>query len=254
MSFLKINLNDKDLFMEDGRVVSLHEPAGFEVIRKLWEYTNWANKYSYNFTWLGRPIIQLPDDILRIQEIVYKVKPTLIIETGVAHGGSLILYASLLKMLGRGRVIGVDVEIRKHNKIEIEKHEMSPIITLIEGSSTAPEIVESVRQQIKEDDVVLVILDSCHSKEHVLQELRLYSPFVTQNSYLIVADGIMQDVAGAPQAQEDWKWNNPQQAVKEFLEEDPQFANEKWSPAFRESNINALPTYYPNGFLKKISK
>ena len=254
MSYLKINVNGTNLFMEDGKVVSLHDPEGFEVIRKLWEYTNWANKYSYNFTWLGRPIIQLPDDVLRIQEIIYKIKPTLIIETGVAHGWSLILYASLLKLLGRGRVIGVDIEIRDHNRIAIEKHEMSPIITLIEGSSIAPEITESIRQQIKEDDIVLVILDSCHTKDHVLQELKLYSPFVTQNSYIIVADGIMQDVAGAPRTQEDWKWDNPQQAVKEFLQEYPGFTNEEWSPVFRESNVNTMPTYYPNGFLKKISK
>src|SRR5439155_18014109 len=131
-------------------------------------------KYVYAFTWMGRPIIQLPEDIVRIQEVLYRVKPEVIVETGVAHGGSLILYASLCKAMGHGRVIGVDVEIRPHNRQAIEAHELSPLITLVEGSSVDPTIVACVRDLVREGERAIVILDSNHTKAHVLAELGSY--------------------------------------------------------------------------------
>jgi len=252
MKSFKIDYSKRMICLEDGSLVSLHSADGFEIIKKIWEYTNWANKYSYNFTWFGRPIIQLPDDLMRIQEIICNVKPTLIIETGIAHGGSLIFYASLLKILGGGRVIGIDVEIRKHNRNAIESHILSSMINLIEGDSTDVNIVDSVKKQINENDVVLVILDSCHSKDHVLKELMAYSAFVTQNSYIIVADGIMQDVVGAHRTQDDWVYNNPQQAIDEFIKINKNFIKEDWLPVFKESEIYSIPSYYQNGFLKRV--
>ena len=142
--------------------------------------TSWNQKYSYTFTWMGRPIIQHPEDIVRLQEVIYFLKPDVIIETGVAHGGSLIFYASLLKGMGkRGRVIGIDIEIRPSNRKAIENHELSNYITLIEGDSTAPDIVEKAGKAIRPNDTVLVLLDSNHSYAHVMNELDAYHRFVT---------------------------------------------------------------------------
>src|SRR6202041_1198377 len=137
-------------------------------------------KYSYSFTWLGRPIVQLPEDILLIQEAIYQVKPDVIVETGVAHGGSLIFYASLCKTMEKGRVIGIDIEIRPSNRAAVEAHPLSSFITLLEGSSTNPDVVKQVRAAIRPKEVVLVLLDSCHSKDHVLEELQAYSPLVSK--------------------------------------------------------------------------
>jgi cephalosporin hydroxylase len=155
--------------------------------------------------------------------------------------------------MGKGRVIGIDVDIREHNKKAIEHHDLYPLITLIEGSSIDEGIIKKIKENIQKDDNILVILDSCHTKLHVLNELRLYSSFVTKDSYIVVADGIMQEVAGAPRTNEDWSWNNPQEAVKEFLKENEEFVLDQATPIFNESLINSSPTYYPNGLLKRIT-
>ena len=249
---IEIHNNNIILFREDGSRIELGSKEAFSILKKLWLKAGWDTKYVYSFTWLGRPIIQLPDDMIRIQEVIYQIKPTLIIETGIAHGGSLIFYASLLKMLGKGRVVGVDIEIREHNKKAIKDHVMSSMITLIEGSSIDNTTVRRVEQEINQDDIVLVILDSNHSKDHVLHELRLYSKFVSNSSYIVATDGIMQEVVGGPRTKDDWIWNNPQQAVKEFLEENDCFILENIKPIFNESIVDSSPTYWPNAWLKKI--
>ncbi len=174
-------------------------------------------KYVYSFSWMGRPIIQLPEDMLRVQEAIYLIKPDVVIETGIAHGGSLIYYASIFKAMGKGRVIGVDIEIRPHNRQAIEAHEMYPYITMIEGSSVAPEIVQQVAALVKPGEKVLVLLDSNHTKSHVLEELKAYAPFVTKGSYIVATDGIMGDLVGAPRSSDDWGWNNPREAALEFV-------------------------------------
>src|SRR6266516_3838603 len=135
--------------------------------------------YSYNFTWMGRPIIQYPQDMIAMQEIIWEVKPDLIIETGIAHGGSLIYYASLLELIGKGEVMGIDIDIREHNRKEIEKHPMYKRIKMIQGSSISSEVIEQVKKIVTGKKIVLVSLDSNHTHEHVLSELNLYSPFVT---------------------------------------------------------------------------
>src|ERR1700730_3168299 len=160
---------------EETTTYPLTSPQAFAIVSRPWLRAGWDTKYIYSFTWLGRPIIQLPEDLMRLQEAVYQVKPTVIIETGIAHGGSLVFYASLLKAMGGGRVIGVDVEIRPHNRRAIEAHELFPMITMIEGSSVAPEIVTKVKSLVKPDDRVFIVLDSNHSKDHVLGELRAYA-------------------------------------------------------------------------------
>ena len=201
---------------------------------------------------MGRPMIQLPEDMIRLQELIYSIKPHVIIETGVAHGGSLIFYASLLKAMERGRVIGVDVEIRPPNRAAIEQHELFPLITLIEGSSVDPAIVESVRRQINHDDVVMVFLDSNHTKDHVLAELNAYALLVTVGSYIVAMDGIMEQLVDAPRSSPDWTWNNPKCAALEFVQQHPNFVMDEPSFLFNEGQISERVTYWPAGFIKRI--
>src|SRR5215210_3469118 len=178
-----------------------------------------SNQYSYNFSWMGRPIIQYPQDIIAMQESIWEVKPDLIIETGIAHGGSLIYYASLLELIGKGEVLGIDIDIRKHNKEEIEKHTMFKRIRMIEGSSINENIVAEVRSIAQGKQNILVVLDSNHTFAHVLQELELYSPLVSLGSYIVVFDTIVEDLP-VNYFKEKRPWgigNNPKTAVNEFL-------------------------------------
>lgn len=224
----------------------------FSIISRAWLRIGWDTKYVYSFTWLGRPIIQLPDDMLRVQEVIYTIKPDVIIETGVAHGGSLVFYAGLCKVIGKGRVIGIDIEIRPHNRHAIETHILQPYITLIEGSSIDLQIVSQVKSLVQPGETVLIMLDSCHTKEHVLAELQAYAPLVSPGSYIIAADGIMEQVLGAPRTQPDWSWNNPKQAAVEFVRNNPDFIIEEPSFSFNEGAITERVTYWPSGFIKRI--
>lgn len=237
----------------DGEVkYPLGSSEGFNLVSKAWLRAGWDAKYVYSFTWMGRPIIQLPDDLLRIQEIIYAVRPTLIIETGVAHGGSLIYYAGLFKAMGyAGRIIGIDIEIRPHNRQAIEAHELFPAITLVEGSSVAPDIVQQVAGLIHPDDRVMVVLDSNHSKGHVLAELEAYGPLVSPGSYIVATDGIMHWLGNAPRTEPDWDWNNPKNAAEEFLGNHPEFINAPLQFPFNEGNVSEPVTYWPGAWLKR---
>ena len=241
---------------ENGEVTRhpFNTPEAFAAVSRAWVRVGFDNKYVYGFTWLGRPILQLPEDLVRMQEVVYRVKPDVLIETGVAHGGSLIFYASLFRAMGRGRVVGVDVEIRPHNRAAIESHELFEHIELVEGSSVSEEVVTKVRSLAGPEDRALVVLDSNHTRDHVLAELRAYAPLVAPGSYLVVADGgIMTAVAGAPLAREDWSWNNPQAAVAQFLEENPGFVLDPPAPVFNEGSILQGVSYWTGGWLRRIS-
>lgn len=231
----------------------LDSPEAFKLVSDAWLRCGWDTKYVYSFCWMGRPIIQLPEDVLRIQEVIYNVKPDVIVETGVAHGGSLIFYASLLKAMGSGRVIGIDIEIRPHNRAAIESHEMKPLIELVEGSSTAPDIVAKVTGMIGSGETVLVLLDSNHTKAHVLAELEAYAPLVTKGSYIVATDGIMKQVAGGPRTAPDWTWNNPLDAAVEFAASHPEFSLEEPPFPFNEGVVTERVTYWPKGFLKRIA-
>ena len=224
----------------------------FREISKLWVKIGWGLKYSYNFTWLGRPILQLPEDVLRIQEVIYRVQPDVIIETGVAHGGSLIFYSSLCKTLGKGRVIGVDIEIRPHNRTAIESHFLASYITLIEGSSVDAGVVSRVKALVNPNEKVLVALDSSHTKEHVLAELNAYAPMVTPGSYVVATDGIMEQLVGAPRSHPDWAWNNPRQAAVEYAAGHPEFIIEEPPLLFNESMLSSRVTYWPEAYLRRV--
>jgi cephalosporin hydroxylase len=228
-------------------------PEAFEVISDLWLRSGWDNKYVYSFSWLGRPIIQLPEDMIRIQEIIWQLKPDVIIETGIAHGGSLIFYASLLQSIGHGRVVGIDIDIRQHNRQEIENHKLYDYITMFEGSSIDSQTIGDVKDNIKSDEKnILVILDSNHSREHVLSELKLYSGLVSVGSYVVVCDGIMKNVAGAPRTEENWSINNPLSAIDDFLSQSNKFEKCEPSFTFNEGSIMKRVTYWPSCYLKRI--
>jgi cephalosporin hydroxylase len=238
----------------NGERVSLkfNSPEAFLIISNLWLRLGWDTKYVYSFTWLGRPIIQLPEDIIRLQEVIYKIKPDVIVETGVAHGGGLIFYSSLCKAIGKGKVIGVDIEIRPHNRKAIEAHELFEFITLIEGDSVSEEIIEIVRLQVKKNSKVIVFLDSNHSKEHVLKELNAYSSIVSVGSYIVAMDGIMENLVGAPRSQNDWAWNNPKAAAEEFVKKNKNFIIEEPEFSFNEGVVRDRITYWPSSFIRRI--
>ena len=208
-----------------------------------------VNKYTYNFSWMGRPIIAFPQDMIAMQEIIWEVKPDLIIETGVAHGGSIVYYASLLELIGNdGLVIGIDIDIRKHNRDLIEDHSMFKRIKLIEGSSVSADVVKQVAVIVASKKKIMVCLDSNHTHVHVLEELNLYTPFVTNGSYCVVFDTVVEDMP----ADYDWgarpwgKGNNPKTAVWEFLKTNDDF---EIDAAIQRKLLISVA---PDGFLKRI--
>jgi cephalosporin hydroxylase len=232
---------------------ALDTPEAFEAVSAAWLRCGWDVKYVYGFTWMGRPIIQLPEDMLRIQEVIWRLRPDVVVETGVAHGGSLVFYASVFSALGHGRVIGVDVEIRPHNRAAIELHPLAKQIRLIEGSSTDPATFAKVRASVTPGEHVLVVLDSNHSREHVARELELYSELVSPGSYIVACDGIMAQVAGAPRSSADWSWNNPIAAVDAFLQARDDFVLEEPGFVFNEGKVRNRVTYWPNAFLRRVA-
>lgn len=206
-------------------------------------------KYSYNFSWMGRPIIAYPQDMIAMQELIWEIQPDLIIEAGVAHGGSVIYYASLLELIGKdGLVLGIDIDIRKHNRELIENHPMSKRVRLIEGSSTSQEVYDEVKKIAQTKTKIMICLDSNHTHDHVLKELELYAPFTSIGSYCVVFDTVVEDLP------EDYEWNrpwgvgnNPKTAVRSFLESNKHFEID-------ESIQNKLLiTVAPSGYLKRIS-
>lgn len=204
-------------------------------------------QYSYNFSWMGRPIIQYPQDMIAMQEIIWNIKPDLIIETGIAHGGSLIYYASILELIGKGEVLGIDIDIRAHNREQIEKHPMFKRITMLEGSSLSSEIVQQVAEIAKDKKTILVSLDSNHTHEHVLKELELYAPFVTKDSYIVVFDTIVEDLPEGYLPGRPWgKGNNPKSAVYAFLSDRSDFIID------HQIDNKLLISVAPEGYLKRV--
>jgi cephalosporin hydroxylase len=205
-------------------------------------------KYTYNFTWLGSPIIQFPQDMVAMQEIIWRVKPDLIVETGIAHGGSLIFYASLLELIGnKGKVVGIDIDIREHNRKEIEKHPMFKRIVLLQGSSVDARIVGKVKVLAKNKKRILVALDSNHTRDHVFKELQFYSPLVTKGSYLVVFDTVIEDMPENSFPDRPWnKRDNPKTAVRQFLKSSRRFVID------RDIEHKLLITVAPSGYLKCV--
>jgi cephalosporin hydroxylase len=252
---LTIDTDSKHLLLDSGgkvRRLDLYSDDAFQLISHQWLKVGWNQKYPYTFTWMGRPIIQLPEDIVRVQEVVYRVRPQVIIETGVAHGGSLILYASLMRAMGiRGRVIGIDVEIRPANRRAIEAHSLAPLISLVEGDSAAASTVAQVKRLVPRHRTVMVVLDSCHTKAHVAKELAAYCGLVTPGSYLIATDGIMRDLYDVPAGKPEWRDDNPSAAAEEFAHTHPEFVLEQPVWLFNESCLRWNLTHWPSAFLRR---
>lgn len=251
---ITIDVDAKTLLKDDaGQVekLDLYSDQAFAAISDVWVKVGWNQKYVYTFSWLGRPIIQLPEDMVRMQEAIFAIKPDVIIETGVAHGGSLIFYASLFHAMGRGRVIGVDIEIRPHNRKAIETHPLSSYITLIEGSSTAVDVVAQVAKHVKPTDSVMVVLDSNHTRQHVLDELKAYAKFVSSGSYAVATDGVMMNVADVPRGTPGWETDNPTMAAADFLKVDSSFELKPPPMPFNESTLTSTPTHWPGAWLRK---
>lgn len=207
------------------------------------------HKYTYNFTWLGRPVIQFPQDLAAMQEIIWATKPDLIIETGIAHGGSLIFHASMLQLLGNnGRVLGIDIDIRDHNRAEIEAHPMFDRIDMIQGSSIDDAIAEQAGEAAASAGHVMVVLDSNHSHAHVLRELELYAPLVTQGCYLVVADTLIEDMPAGSFPDRPWdKGDNPATAAKVFLQTSDRFEVDTSIDAKLQISVA------PGGYLKCVA-
>lgn len=205
------------------------------------------HKYTYHYSWMGRPIIQLPQDMMAMQEIIWRIKPDLVIECGIAHGGSILYYASLLELQGHGEVLGIDRDIRAHNREAIEAHPMSKRVTMIEGSSLDPQVASQV-QAAAAGKKVIVVLDSNHTHEHVLQELRLYAPLVSLDSYCVVMDTIVEDMSDDAFPDRPWgKGDNPKTAVWAYLKETQSFEVD----SALENKL--LITVAPDGYLRRVS-
>ena len=221
------------------------------------------HKYSYNYSWLGRPIIQYPQDMVALQELIWRIRPDLIVETGIAHGGSLILSASMLALLDycdaveagqaldpkapRRRVLGIDIDIRTHNRAAIEAHPMAHRIDMLQGSSIAPEIVTEVRKRAAGHERVMVILDSNHTHEHVLAELHAYAPLVSSGSYCVVFDTVIENLPAGMYPDRPWDvGDNPKTAVREFLADTHGFVEDE------DIEAKLLITVAPGGYLRRL--
>ncbi len=235
------------LTLESGAeltTVDLYSREGLDFLSNLWIKAAAEHRIMYEPTWLGRPIIQFPNDVVAIQELLWKIQPDVVIETGIAHGGSLVLSASILQLIGKGKVVGVDIEIRPHNREAIEAHPLRHRIEMIEGSSIADETVAAVRQAVGDAKTVIVFLDSNHSEFHVLKELELYSPFVSPGSYIVAHDGTQGWVWEIPRGKPGWKVDNPLKAIYKFLADHPEFTNDPGPTRFGITSS-------PDGWLKK---
>ncbi len=227
-----------------GNVAAMAQDTRLADLSKDWIQHSLTHKYPYSFTWLGRPIIQFPQDMIAMQEIIWNTKPDLIIETGIAHGGSLIFHASMLALNGGdGQVLGIDIDIREHNRVEIEKHPMFSRITMFEGSSIAPDMLKRVTE-FASGKRVMIVLDSNHTHDHVLQELELYSPLVTKDCYLVAMDTIIEDMPAGFYNDRPWDiGNNPKTAVWDFLKHSDRFVID------RDIQSKLLITGAPDGYL-----
>lgn len=230
----------------EDRITKYRRDEAWSSASKDWLNMAFARKYMYNFTWLGVPVIQTPTDLHAMQEIIFRITPDLIIETGVAHGGSLVFYASMLELLGHGEVVGIEVDLRPHNRSAIESHKMSHRIALIEGSSIDQSVIDRVARHAS-GKRVLVALDSNHTHDHVLKELEAYAPLVSVDSYCVVFDTVVEDLA--PDMFPDRPWgigNNPKTAVHEFLKHNRDFEID----LAMQDKLQI--TVAPDGYLRRI--
>jgi cephalosporin hydroxylase len=249
---LTIDTGSGILTTEDGGIfkdMPLYSRQAFELVSREWVRTGWALNYYFTLSWMGRPILQLPEDLVRLQEVINTLQPDVILESGIYSGGSLLFHATLCEALGRGRVIGIDKHIPEDTRSAIESHRLAHRIEMIEGDSIAASTVEKVHSRIRPGEKVLVILDSHHSKDHVAGELSVYSPLVTQGSCIVAADGIMRDLTDVPGGDPSWCKDNPAAAALEFAASHPEFEMRQPAWPFNRSELRQNITYWPDAWL-----
>lgn len=230
------------------RIAAYPQDADWQAQSRAWMRRAFEQKYMYNFSWMGRPIIQTPVDMMAMQELIWQVKPQVIVETGVAHGGSLLFYASLLELLGDGEVIGIDIDIRAHNRKAIDEHPMSKRVHLIQGSSTSSDVIGQVHARVAGKQRVMVCLDSNHTEAHVLAELNAYAALVTKDSYLVVFDSIIEELPAGFFADRPWDvGDSPRSALRKWLPMHPEFIVDS------EFENKLLLTVCTGGFIKRMA-
>lgn len=242
------------LTRQDGgeeTTIGLFTKEAFEALSLEWIRLGYSLSYYHTFSWFGLPILQLPEDLIRLQEVIFQLKPQVIVETGVYQGGSMLFYASLLEAMGQGRVIGVDQRIPASVRQTIESSPLGARISLVEAGSTEPATLERIREAIGPAAPVMVMLDSDHSKAHVAAELEAYAPLVTRGSWLVVADGYVKDVWDLPRAEKEWKTDNPFEAAREFALRHPEFVQSPPKWVCKESPLAENVTYFPGGWFQR---
>lgn len=251
---LSIDTDSRVLTVEEEgmlRDLPLYGREAFELVSDQWVRIGWGVGYYFTMTWLGRPILQLPEDLVRIQEVLATLQPDVIIETGIYSGGSLLFHATICEGLGKGRVIGIDLKLGDDTKAALSCSRLSHRITMIEGDSASPEIVDEVRAMIRPNEKVLVILDSDHSRAHVARELDAWSPLVTPGSCIVVTDGIMRELTDVPGGERGWANDNPCAAANEFRAAHPEFELRQPAWPFNRSALQKNITYWPDAWLWK---
>ena len=231
--------------------LGLYSLDGFRLLSGLWLKQEWTLQHWQSFTWLGLPIWQLPEDLLRIQEVIVRLKPDVIVETGLQRGGSAVFFASLCRLLGTGRVISVELAIDNAVRAAVESSPVANLITLIEGDSADPAVVARVKAEVASGERALVFLDSDHAKAHVLAELEAYAGLVGPGSYLVATDGIMRDLAETPRGRAHWVRDNPAAAAQAFAAAHPEFVLERPQALYRNDRVINELTYWPDAWLRR---
>jgi cephalosporin hydroxylase len=247
---MRLTIDTDAMVLSTGdRELPLYSREAFELVSREWVRIGWGVRYYFTMTWFGCLIQQLPEDLVRLQEVVNTLQPDVIIETGVYYGGSMLFHATLCEALGKGRVIGIDIHIHDRTRQAICTHRLASRITLIQGDSGSSEVVDKVRPMIGPGEKVMVILDSDHSRNHVARELAAWSPFVTSGSCIVVTDGIMRDLTDVPGGKPEWAQDNPCTAAAEFLAAHPEFELRQPEWPFNQSELRQNITYWPDGWL-----
>ena len=257
---MKITINTEENTIvsldEKGREIltPIYSQEGFKLLSRIWLKQEWNQLHWQSFSWCGLQIWQFPEDLLRLQEVLSTLKPDVIVETGVKYGGSAIFFASMCRLLGKGRVISVDINIPADVRKEVEQSPFADLVTLIEGDSASAKVVDNVRGRIAEREKVFVFLDSDHSKDHVSRELNAYSSMVTPGSYIVATDGVMSNLADAPLGRQEWVADNPAAAARQFAEKHPEFKIQKPKALFGDQYVIEELTYWPDAWLYRKHK
>ncbi|MFQ5924113.1 MAG: CmcI family methyltransferase [Anaerolineales bacterium] len=238
------------------KAIDLFSKEALEILSEAWIKVQWNQRHWQSLSWMGVQILQLPEDLLRTQEVLFRLKPDLIIETGVYAGGSAIFFASMCHLLGNGRVISIDISISERTRKTITAHPLGDYVTLIEGSSTDDDVIHQVREivgQQRREATVIVFLDSDHSRDHVLRELQAYANFVSVGSYIVATDGVMEILYDTPQGRPDWIDDNPARAALEFVATNPKFVIERPPALFNDHAVVESLTYWRHAWITRVT-